>query len=247
MNWVASTKPAEGSSIWSTGRSASRFMNGVRLERQRAWAPMPRQHAMSSAASQNGKKPLLGPSVPQPTPSRSESQMTRRPPASSTAAVVRSAARMPPPLGVGESKPDSMAEAPRLGQIAAPRPRLLLEQAALDHQVLVLQLGGLKPLDVLGARQPGRLERALVQVILELGRLIDLLEEALVPVDGFLRHVGGAEDTPKHQVLDVHAEGVLHGRDVLPLGDGNPGSIEHGKRPHPSGPSSSGCPHPSVP
>ena len=61
----------------------------------KACAPMIAQDARRKTASQNGKNPLCGPSVPQPTPRRSESQMTRRPPAIRINAVVRSAVRTP--------------------------------------------------------------------------------------------------------------------------------------------------------
>ncbi len=55
---------------------------------------MTAQDTISSTASQNGKNPLAGPSVPQPIPRRRESQITRAPPAIRISAVVRSAVRM---------------------------------------------------------------------------------------------------------------------------------------------------------
>src|SRR5262245_4438631 len=102
---------------------------------------MATQHATRRTPSQNGKKPLFGPSVPQPIPRRTESQMTRAPPAISSSAVVRSAART-----------------------TALRSPLLLEEAPLVHELLVKLLVLLDPLHVLGAGGEGRLERAVFHV-----------------------------------------------------------------------------------
>src|ERR1700720_1874217 len=77
----------------STGLRCSRVRRGAPLARRHACAPMIAQDARRKTATQNGKNPLCGPSVPQPTPRRSESQMTRRPPAIRINAVVRSAVR----------------------------------------------------------------------------------------------------------------------------------------------------------
>src|SRR5207244_4837132 len=67
---------------------------------------------------------------------------------------------------------------------------------------------------------------ALAQVILELRRVVDLLEEGDVPVHGVLGHVGGAEDAAEHQVLDVDPQCLLHGRDVLPVGVGDTRAVD---------------------
>src|SRR6266545_2726351 len=75
----------------------------------------------------------------------------------------------------------------------------------------------------------------LVQVVLERRRLVDLLEEALVPIRGLLGHVGGTEDAPEHQVLDVGAQGLLDRRDVLPLRDRDARPVEHRERPDAAG------------
>src|SRR3989304_452857 len=82
---------------------------------------------------------------------------------------------------------------------------LLLDEAALFHQLLVQLLGALHPRHVLGARRERGPEGALVEVVLEVLGVVDLLQEADVPVDGLLRHVGGAEDAAEHVVLDVEA------------------------------------------
>src|SRR5713226_8627046 len=208
MNWVSTTKPVAGRSVVRTGVSRARVTKGTRLARRQACSPMAAQETISSTASQNGKNPLSGPSVPQPIPSRRESQITRTPPAIRISAVVRSAVRM-------------------RGR------RLLLQEAAFRHQVLVKLLGLAEPLHELGTGFPGGLERALVEVILELRRVVDLPEQALVPVQRLLGHVGGAEDAAQHQVADVRAHRFLHGGDVLPLGDRDPRGIEDGQRPYP--------------
>src|SRR6185312_14611071 len=194
MNWVSSTKPADGSSVLSTGLACARVMKGARLARRRACRAIAAQEQTSSTASQKGKNPLWGPSVPQPMPRRRESQITRAPPAIRISAVVRSAVRMK-------------------------ALRLLLEEPALGHEIAVEHLGLPEPLDELGPRLPRRLQCALAQVVLELGRVVDLLQHALVPLEGVLGHVGRPEDAAQHEVGDVGPEGLLHGRDVLPLRD----------------------------
>src|SRR5713101_4985650 len=188
---MSRTVAVAGQRTSSTGRSCSRVTNGFPVLLATARAMMPRQAATMRTASQNGKKPLFGPSVPQPMPMRSESQITSTPPAISTSAVVRSAARMPD---------------------------LFLEQAALGHELLVDLVFLLHPGGELGARHPGGLERPVGHIGLELGSIHDLLQHALVPGYGLFRHVRRPEDPAQHQVGDVGAEGFLDGRDVLPFG-----------------------------
>src|SRR5688572_18822823 len=86
---------------------------------------------------------------------------------------------------------------------------LLLGEAALLHQLLVQLLVLRHPLRVLVAGRERRLERALAEVRLELRRVADLLQEADVPVDRRLRHVGRAEDAAQHVVGDVGADRLL--------------------------------------
>src|SRR5262244_4391166 len=169
---MSSTQAVAGHSTSRTGRSCSRVTKGVSLFCLSVRVMMPRAAATRSTASQKGKKPLLGPSVPQPMPMRSESQITSAPPAIRISAVVRSAARIPD---------------------------LLLQQAALGHEVAVHLLLLLHPRRELGTGEPRGLERAVVQVRLEFRRVHDLLEEALIPLHRFLGHGGRPEDSPQHE------------------------------------------------
>src|SRR5207247_682785 len=77
----------------------------------------------------------------------------------------------------------------------------LFQQAALLHQIPVEALRLLQPLHELGSRLPGGLERSLLQVVLELGRLVHLLQQVLVEGDRVGRHLRRSEDPPQHQVL----------------------------------------------
>src|SRR5712691_11247844 len=206
MNCVTSTKSVAGQSTLSTGPSCSRLTNCPARARRAPWAMMPRQDAIMITASQNGKNPLFGPSVPQPMPSRRASKKTTPPNTNSTDAVRMSAARI-----------------------------LLLQQPPLGHEVLVQLLVLLHPLDILGASGEGGLERAFLHVLLPLGRLADLLEEGLVPLQRLLWHVRSAEDPAQHQVMDVDSQRFLEGWDLLPLGDGDASRVEHGQRPNPPG------------
>src|SRR5262245_29837079 len=205
---ISSTNAVAGQSTSSTGRSCSRVTNGVPRVSRTARAMMARHAAIMMSPSQKGKKPLFGPSVPQPTPTRNESQITRAPPAIRISAVVRSAARMA---------------------------RLLLQQAALFHQVPVHLLLLFHPRRELRPGEPGRLERAVVEIGLELRRLYHFLEEALVPSDGLGRHGRRTEDTAEHEVRDVRIERLLDGGNVLPLGDRDARGVEDGQRPHAPG------------
>src|SRR5262245_58707124 len=132
---------------------------------------MPAHAAIITTASQNGKKPLFGPSVPQPTPRRRASQRTRSPPAISTAAVVRSAARTAIDHGVQGHRAVGTA--------------LFLQQTPLGHEVLVELLRFLHRLDVVVAGREGGLESSLLHVLLPLRGLRDLAQKSLVPVHGF--------------------------------------------------------------
>src|SRR5262249_3215623 len=179
---MSRTAAVAGQRTSRTGRSCSRVTNGFPVLLAIARAMMPRQAATMRTASKKGKNPLLGPSVPQPMPMRSESQITSAPPAISTSAVVRSAARMA---------------------------SLLLEQAALGHEVVVDLVFLLHPRRELGISHPGGLERTLGHVGLELGSIHDLLQHPLVPGDCLFRHVRRPQDPAQHDVGDVGAEGVL--------------------------------------
>src|ERR1043166_1100806 len=200
---MITTMAVAGTSTDSTGRSCSRLTKVLPVRWRRACSTISAHAATIATASQNGKKPLLGPSLPQSYPRRTASKMTRPPSPMSTSAVATSAARI-----------------------------LLLEQPPLRHQVAVELFVGLHPLHVLVTRREGRLERAVVHVLLPLRRLRDLLEEAHVPVDGVLRHVGRPEDAAQHEVVDVHAEGFLDGGDLLPLRHRDALGVEHRQRPH---------------
>src|SRR4029450_8926554 len=183
----------------------SRVTKDSPISRRAAWAITTTQQTTSTVASQKGKKPLRGPSVPHPMPRRMASAPTSPPRRSSTDAVTMSATRM-----------------------------LFFEQAALRHQVLMELVVLLDPLRVLGAGGPRGLERALLEVLLPVGRVDHLLQEGLVPLHRVLGHVGRAEDPAEHQVLDVGAEGLLHGGDVLPAVDGDARAVEHREGPHPA-------------
>src|SRR5207253_11179978 len=86
---------------------------------------------------------------------------------------------------------------------------------------LVELLVAFHPLDVFGPRGERGLQRALAKILLEVGGVVDLLEERDIPVHGVLRHVWGPEDPAQHQVVHVRAQGLLDGRDLLPLADGD--------------------------
>src|SRR4030095_1409408 len=162
MSWVRSTIAVAGQSTVSTGPSWARVTKTLRSPRRDAWTRRITALAIRVTASQNGKKPLRGPSVPQPIPRRRASRTTMPPTSTSTDAVTRSAPRM-----------------------------LLLERPTLGHQILVEPLVLVHPLHILGAGQEGRLERAVLHVLLPLRRLRHLLEESDVPVHRVLGHVGG--------------------------------------------------------
>src|SRR5262249_32578351 len=165
-----------GHTTLSTGASCSRATHGLPATRRHACMQMAAHARIMMTRSQKGKKPLLGPSVPQPMPMRSESATTTPPSRIRIDAVARSTARM-----------------------------LFLQQTALGHQVLVQLLVLLDPLHVLGAGCEGGLERAFVHVLLPLRRLGDLPEEGDIPVDRLLRHARCAEDPAEHEVAHVDA------------------------------------------
>src|SRR4029453_16260335 len=143
-------------------------------------------------ASQNGKNPLLGPSGPHPTPRRTASKRTTPPNNISTEAVTTSAARM-----------------------------LFLEQPAFVHQVAGELFILLHPFDVLRATGERRVERAVFVVFFQLRSFVDFFEETDVPLDRILGHVGRAEDAAQHQIMDVDAQGLLAGRNRLPISSRN--------------------------
>src|SRR5712664_122447 len=153
MNWVSTTIAAAGQATVSTMYSCSRVANGSVECFLSAWTKMAAVWAITTTASQKGKKPLWGPSGPQRKPSRMASTRMTTPRSIRMDAVAMSAVRI-----------------------------RLLEQAALRHQVLVQLLVLLHPLGVLGAGDEGGLQRSVLQVLLELGRLVDLAEEVHVEV-----------------------------------------------------------------
>src|SRR6266478_7173804 len=205
MNCVKSTIAAAGTATVSTDRSCSRSTNGFSECRRMARTTTATLCPIRISESQKGKNPLCGPSGPQRNPSRTASFRTSRPSAVSSEAVTMSAVRI----------------------------RSLRQQAALRHETFVELLVLLHPPGVLLSAGEGGLERAVLEVLLELGRVVHLAEEGHVPVDGFLRHSRRAEDAAQHLVLDVGAERLLHGGDVLPGRVGNAAGVEHGQRAHP--------------
>src|SRR5881392_3028014 len=201
------TSATAGQSTLRTGPSWARPTNGLASARDTAWTPMTAQAAIRSTASQNGKKPLFGPSVDQPMPSRAASKTTTPPNKRSTDAVTMSATRMPW--------------------------ELLLQQSPFGHEILVELLVLLHPLHVLGAGGERGLQRPVAEVLLEVGGVVDFLQEADVPVHGVLRHARRPEDPAQHHVVHVRAKGLPDRRDVLPLGDGDARRVEDGERADP--------------
>src|SRR5262249_49924707 len=123
-------------------------------------------------ASQNGKNPLFGPSAPQPKPRRTAPNRTTPPKSIISEAVLASAARL-----------------------------LLLKQTAFLHQIAMHLLRFFHPLDVRRADGEFGFQRVLFEIFLKFRRVIDFLQEAGVPIDGFLRHIGSAENTAQHQIV----------------------------------------------
>src|SRR5262245_46917026 len=95
-------------------------------------ARIPAHARTMMSASQNGKKPLFGPSVPQPMPKRIASKMTRPPSKARTDAVITSALRM-----------------------------LVFQQAPFGHQIAVQFFVFFNPLDVFSAGGESGFESAL--------------------------------------------------------------------------------------
>ena len=110
---------------------------------------------------------------------------------------------------------------------------LFLEQPAFGHQVTVELFVLLHPFRVLRARCKGRLERVIFHVFLKVGRIVNFLQEAYVPLDSLFRHIRRAKNTAQHQIMDVGAQGFLDGRNSLPLSDRNP-CLSDGERTHSS-------------
>src|SRR6266478_4104905 len=152
MNCVSRTIAAAGQATVSTERSCSRVANGWPERFLTAWTTMAALWAITTTASQKGKNPLCGPSGPQRKPSRMASARTTPPRSIRRDAVTMSAARI----------------------------RLFVEQPALRHQVLVQVLVLLHPPGVLGPGGEGGLERSVLEVLLEVGRLVDLAEQVHV-------------------------------------------------------------------
>ena len=70
---MRTTAAVAGQSTFSTGPSRSRVRKGSVGVRRSAWSMMATQATIMMTASQKGKNPLLGPSLPQPMPRRTES------------------------------------------------------------------------------------------------------------------------------------------------------------------------------
>src|SRR5262245_22404364 len=177
---MRTTAAVAGHSTFSTGPSRCRVTKGSSGGRRRACRMMAPQATIMTTASQKGKKPLFGPSLPQPMPSRSESYTTSTPPSARMTAVMRSAVRM-----------------------------LVLQQPSLGHQLPVELLVLLAPLHVLGTTRERRLQGSRLHVVLEVRGVVHLLEEGDVPLHGLLGHVGRSEETPEHEVVEIDAQGLL--------------------------------------
>src|SRR5437867_12412252 len=193
---------AAGQKTWRTGPSCTRVTNASRDDRHKVWRIMIPHVTTMISASQNGKNPLFGPSVPQPIPRRMASKSTIPPSSINTDAVTKSAARI-----------------------------LFAQQTALCHQLAVQFFVLLHPLDVLGASSGLRLERAFFQIFLEIGSVINLFEKAGIPLNGVLRHVGRSKDAAEHEIVNVCSQRFFNGRNFFPVSHWNPSRIENGKRP----------------
>src|SRR6476646_12075168 len=155
------------------------------------------------SASQNGKNPLFGPSVPQPKPRRMASKSTTTPNSSKIAAVMKSAVRIS-----------------------------LVEQSALGHQIFMELFVGLDPLDVLIAARKRGLQRAFGKIFLELCRIVNFFQKIDVPLHGIFRYSGRAEDAAQHEIVDVGAERFLDRRYPFPILIGNSRGVENCQRSH---------------
>src|SRR5713226_3850208 len=111
-----------GQSTLRTGPSCSRETNTSRDDRQKVWRIMIPHATIRITASQNGKNPLFGPSVPQPIPRRTASKRTTPPNSIKTEAVTKSAVRI-----------------------------LLVKQTALRHQITMELFVLFHPFDVFRA------------------------------------------------------------------------------------------------
>src|SRR5262245_55617187 len=134
---MSTTAAVAGHSTFSTGPSRSRVTKRSVGGRRRACKMIAPQAPMRTTASQKGKKPLFGPSLPQPMPRRSESYTTSAPPSARMTAVMRSAVRM-----------------------------LVLQQPSLGHQLPVELLVLLAPLHVLGTARERRLQGARLHIVI---------------------------------------------------------------------------------
>src|SRR5207244_10937555 len=173
---------AAGQNTWRTGPSCSRVTNASRDDRHKVLRIMIPHVTTMIRASQNGKNPLFGPSVPQPIPRRMASKSTIPPSSINTDAVTRSAARI----------------------------LFFAQQTALCHQLAVQFFVFLHPLDVLGASSELRLERSFFQIFLEIGSVIDLFEKAGIPLNGVLWHVGRPQDAAQHAIGTACSQRVAH-------------------------------------
>src|SRR4029434_3598475 len=75
---------------------------------------------------------------------------------------------------------------------------LFFAPPAFVHQVAVELFILLHPFDVLGAGSERRLERAVFEVFFELRCVVDLFEEAGVPLNRVLAHIRRGGDTAQH-------------------------------------------------
>src|SRR2546428_291515 len=138
-----------GHSTLRTGPSCSRVTKTSRDDRQKVCTMMIPQATIRITASQNGKNPLFGPSVPQPMPRRTASKRTTPPNSIRREAVTKSAVRIS-----------------------------LVQQPAFRHQIAVQLLIFLHPFHILRACGKCRLECSLFQIFFEIRRVEDFFEEA---------------------------------------------------------------------
>src|SRR3954470_17488439 len=107
---------------------------------------------------------------------------------------------------------------PNAGRSPCPwliRGRLLVQEAGGLHQLDVPLRFLRHPLGERLAFERGGVERALLDVVLPLGRLLHFLQDADVVRDLVLAHASRHEDAAQHEVTHVEAA-LLAGRDVGP-------------------------------
>src|SRR6266550_2904865 len=186
-----------------TGPSCARVTNDASDRLRKVWRRITAQVMTMIRANQKGKNPLFGPSVPQPTPSRTASKRTTPPNSSKMEAVMKSAMRIS-----------------------------LAEQSALGHQIFMKLFVGLNPLDVLIAGRKRGLQRAFGKIFLELCRVVNFFQKIDVPLHGIFRDPRRAEDAAQHEIMDVGAKRFLDRRYPFPILIGNSRGVENRQRSH---------------